>query len=140
MKPEITTRTRRSILLVEDELETLELLTSVATRRFPNIVIHTAMNARKALELFRTFLPEIVITDINMPDMCGAQMAAKIRAIEPRTKVIVITGDTGKLALETIDGGGIEVDCYMAKPVRLKDLFAAIEQCSIRNYTRPETG
>jgi len=118
-----------SILLVEDEKVNLELLSAILTKKFPDVALHTAINGRKGLELFKAHTPGIVITDINMPEMGGAQMAEKIRAIKPETKFIVITGDSGKLALGDAAEKGLGIDHFIAKPVRFPDLFAAIEQC-----------
>jgi YesN/AraC family two-component response regulator len=58
-----------SILIVEDEPGTLELLTAIITMKYPDLVLHTAGNGRIGLELFKTYTPDIVVTDINMPEM-----------------------------------------------------------------------
>lgn len=58
-------------------------------------MLYTAANGRLGLELFKTHTSDIVITDINMPVMCGMQMSENIRAIKPETKIIAITGKSG---------------------------------------------
>lgn len=118
-----------SILLVEDVPVTLELLATILPRKFPDIALHTAFNGRTGLEIFKTCLPDIVITDINMPEMDGAQMAERIRKIKPETKLIVITGDTGRLARRDSAGTGFEADRCIVKPVGFEALFSAIEEC-----------
>jgi YesN/AraC family two-component response regulator len=118
-----------SILLVEDEKLTLDLLTKILTRKFPDVPLYTASNGRTGLELFKAHTPDIVITDINMPEMGGMQMVAHIRAIKPGIKFIVLTGDTGKLSLEASVEKGFEIDHYIVKPVDFQELFAAVEQC-----------
>jgi len=118
-----------SILLVEDEVAALELLADIVPRKFPGVALYTATNGRKALELFKAHLPDIVITDINMPEMNGVQMAGEIRAIKPDTKFIVITGDAGKISLESSIGEGFEIDHYIEKPIDFGLLFAGIEEC-----------
>ena len=118
-----------SILLVEDDNTTRDLLGSIITLKFTDVALHTAGNGRTGLELFKTHTPDIVITDINMPEMGGVQMAGKIRAIKPDTKLIVLTGNTEKAALEHADGEGLEIDHYILKPVDFRMLFAAIEKC-----------
>lgn len=117
-----------SILLVEDEVAALKLLADIMPRRFPGVALLTATNGRTALELFRAHLPDIVITDINMPEMNGVQMAAEIRAMKLDTRFIVITGDAGKLLRTSIEDG-FEPDRCMEKPVNLGALFAAVEEC-----------
>jgi len=118
-----------SILLVEDEELTLKPLTTILIKKFPHITLHTAINGKTGLELFKTYMPEIVITDINMPGMDGLQMTGKIRAIKPGTKFIVITSGTKELTLETSVEKEFKIDHYIVKPVSLAALFAAIEHC-----------
>lgn len=126
-----------SILLVEDTNATLELLSIIIPKKYPGVALHTAGNGRTGLEIFKTYTPDIVITDINMPEMGGVQMAVKIRAIKPDTKFIVITGNSGKLALQDSDGKEFEFDHYIVKPVRFEALFVAIEQC-LAEIAQPE--
>lgn len=118
-----------SILLVEDEKDALELLITILTRKFPDVVLYSAMNGRMGLELFKTYTPDIVITDINMPEMSGLQMTDKIRIIKPDTKLIAITGKTGNLVLQDSAEKGVKFVHYIVKPVCFQELFAAIEQC-----------
>jgi YesN/AraC family two-component response regulator len=118
-----------SLLLVEDEEFTLELLVNIITKKYPYVALHTAINGSTGLELFKKHTSDIVITDINMPEMGGVQMAGKIHAIKPDTKFIVLTGDTGKLILRDSDGKVFEIGHYIVKPVGFEALFAAIEQC-----------
>ena len=118
-----------SILLVEDEEATLELLTIILPKKYPGALLHSAYNGRTGLDVFKRHTPDIVITDFNMPEMSGAHMVDEIRAIKPDTKFIVITGDTGQLALEDSAKKGIKFDHFIAKPVVFEALFGAIDQC-----------
>ena len=118
-----------SMLLVEDEEDTLELLAMILPKKFPDALLHTADNGIKGLDLFTTHLPDIVITDFIMPEMSGSHMIDKIRAIKPDTKFIIITGDTGQLAMEESDNKGFEFEHVIEKPVVFQALFTAIEQC-----------
>lgn len=118
-----------SILLVEDEELTLKPLATILIKKFPDIALYTAINGRTGLELFKKHTPDLVITDINMPEMGGVQMADKIRAIKPDTKFIVITSGTGKLVLQDSVEKELKINHYIVKPVSFGVLFAAIEQC-----------
>lgn len=120
--------TSLSILLVEDETKSLDLLVGILRLKFPDVVVHTATNGRNGLESFKKYLPGIVITDINMPDMNGVQMAREICAVKPDTKLIVLTGDSGKIVLERAIGGGVEINDYIEKPIHFGTLFAAVER------------
>jgi|SRR6185369_6883717 len=118
-----------SILLVEDEEAILRLLATMLARKFPGAALYTAINGRTGLELFKSHIPDIVITDIKMPVMGGVQMADKIRAIKPDTKFIILTGDPGKSVHHDSVEKGFGFDHYIMKPVVFGVLFAAIEQC-----------
>lgn len=129
MKPKTNSKPSISILLVEDDKDTLGLLAKMYSIKFPDVVLHTANNGRAGLELFNAHTPDIVITDVNMPEMGGIQMAAKIREIKPEAKIIVLTADTGKATLEDAVENDFEINHYILKPVNFGQLFAAIEQC-----------
>jgi YesN/AraC family two-component response regulator len=118
-----------SALIVEDEKVTLELLAILLASKFPDVAFHTAINGRTGLELFKTHRPDIVITDLIMPEMGGAQMADRIRAIKPDTKFIFISGYTGKLLMEDSVEKEFVCDHFFVKPVCFPDFFAAIELC-----------
>lgn len=118
-----------SILLVEDEEVILQLLVTILAKKFPGFALYTASNGRAGLELFTTHTPDIVITDIKMPEMGGVQMADKIRALKPDTKFIVLSGDQGKFVPQDSVENEFEFALNIVKPVKLGLLFAAIEQC-----------
>jgi YesN/AraC family two-component response regulator len=120
-----------SILVVEDEAITLECLVSTLAKKFPSVTLYKALDGITGLEIFKTHTPDIVITDLNMPEISGVQMADKIRKIKPDAKFIVLTGYgyTDNLALQDSERNAFEIDHYIVKPVDFQELFAAIEQC-----------
>ncbi|MFZ2949039.1 MAG: response regulator [Desulfuromonadaceae bacterium] len=117
-----------TFLLVEDEPGTLELLTTILVMKYPDCELFTATNGKSGLELFNKHMPDIVITDINMPEMSGMQMAGKIRELKPNTQFIILTGNSGKSVLNDTEKSELEFCRLIVKPVIFKDLFAAIEQ------------
>jgi len=121
---ELKTNSRKSfsILFVEDDEVILELQSSMLAMKFPDVMLYTADNGRLGLELFKTHTPDIVITDINMLEMCGVQMSKNIRALTTDTKIIAITGKDS-------DEIRYSFDYVFTKPVDLSQLFAAVEQC-----------
>jgi len=118
-----------SILVVEDEIITLEYLVTTLSKKIPGVGLHKALNGRTGLELFKTHTPGIVITDINMPEMGGVQMAVNIHAMKPDTRFIVLTGNSEKESLKGSTEKGFEFDHYIVKPVIFQELFTAIEKC-----------
>ena len=118
-----------SILIVEDDEDSKAILVAIIDKKYPDLTIHTAKNGKAGLELFKEYLPDIVITDINMPEMNGSQMADKIRAIKTDVSIIVLTADSGKINLDNVVGKGFEINHYILKPLDFNKLFAAIEKC-----------
>lgn len=134
---EIQTNPRKSIsiLSVEDDEVILTLQLSILAVKFPDVMLYTAINGRLGLELFKVYTPDIVLTDINMSEICGVQMSENIRAIKPETKIIAITGKScesrvnGKYSMSNLDGKVVEFDHVIVKPVDLSELCRVIEQC-----------
>lgn len=130
----INDRRTISILLVEDDEVILKLQAAVLAVKFPAVTLYTAVNGRLGLELFRSHTPDIVITDINMAEMCGVQMSDTIRSIRPETTIIAITGkscesgECGKYLLHNSAGEMVEFDHVIVKPVDLSELYSIIEQ------------
>jgi response regulator RpfG family c-di-GMP phosphodiesterase len=71
-----------SLLFVEDDASTRELVTRLLEKNGFNCIV--AENGREGLELYRTHLPEIVLSDIMMPVMSGLEMARASGTISPR--------------------------------------------------------
>lgn len=111
-----------SVLYVEDEPVTRNTITAMLERQIRTV--YQAGDGRAGLEVFKARNPEVVVTDIRMPVMSGLDMAREIRALAPRTHIIVTTAhnDT-EFFLDAIDIG---IDQYVLKPIDRDRLFAAI--------------
>ena len=120
-------QTPRSILIVEDDHAAIEILSMMIKKKFPDFEIHSAEDGVKGVESFKRFRPDIVLTDVNMPEMNGMDMAAEIRSMEPATKFIVLTAYNDPAFFEKFKEIGFVA--YILKPIEFKKLFAAIEKC-----------
>jgi YesN/AraC family two-component response regulator len=118
-----------SLLLVEDDSLVCKSIGRMISKEFPGIRVFTAENGRIGLDVFKEHTPEIVITDINMPDMDGIEMASEIKKLKSDTKFIVLTGYSDRARFERFREIGFEE--YMIKPVDFEILFAAIEKCRV---------
>ncbi len=115
------------MLVVEDDTEALAVLKLMITKKFPEAAIAAAENGRAGLELFKKRAADIVITDVNMPEMDGIDMAAAIKSTKADTKFIVLTAYNEKRFFEKFSEIGFSA--YLLKPIEFKKLFAAIEKC-----------
>ena len=73
---------RFSILIVENEPISRQLLTSALSRKYPDIRLLLAGNGAAGLKMFKDQQPDMVISDYNMPIMTGLQMVSEIRTFD----------------------------------------------------------
>lgn len=126
-----------SLLYVEDDPCTREIVTSIIARRLPGMVLHAAENGEAGLALFKRHRPDIVLTDISMPVMDGMQMAFNIRSIDPCANIIAVTAkDETRYLLDAIEAG---VSRYLLKPLEFGKLFEAIDDCVARVALQRQT-
>ena len=111
------------VLYVEDEDEVRELAAKYLHRRVPNLIV--AGSGEEALELSEGKNIDILVTDINMKTIDGAELAMRIKENNPSCYIIFSTAysNTDRL-MQAID---IKVDKYMVKPVDWKELVKTIE-------------
>jgi YesN/AraC family two-component response regulator len=129
METQLNTKTVLSMMIVEDETSALQLLSEVLVVMYPDITLYSAINGKIGLELFKTHLPDIVITDINMPEISGNQLAANINRIKANTQIIAITGKSCNI--NTVDISS-KFHHIIEKPINFQELFTVIDQCKIK--------
>jgi CheY-like chemotaxis protein len=78
------------ILVIDDEQGIRNLLDTLLSRKGYDVVL--AASGRKGLELFRRERPDVVVLDLNMPEMGGVAVLQQIRTLKPEQLVIVLTG------------------------------------------------
>ena len=104
----------RKVLVVDDDAVVGKSFNRVLTRDKGYVVI-TAQNGDEALEKMRTQKYDLVFTDIKMPGMDGVELAARVKASQPWTPVVIITG-YGTTANEA-RAKEVGVSDFMRKPL-----------------------
>jgi YesN/AraC family two-component response regulator len=120
-------KSRLSILVVDDYKSACDTIGLLIAAKFPSATIYKAGNGRIGLDLFTEYLPDIVITDINMPEMDGIEMATVIKSVKSDTHFIVITANSDEELLEKFNEIGCED--FIIKPIKFNRMFAAIGKC-----------
>jgi DNA-binding NtrC family response regulator len=113
------------ILLVDDEPRILEALTPTLTQKY---LVKTAPSGSVALDILRTTpAVAVIISDMRMPSMNGAQFLSASRQIVPNARRILLTGYADvPTALAAVNEGGI---CrFLTKPCPVEEIVEAIEE------------
>jgi CheY-like chemotaxis protein len=122
-----TSRRQLRILLVDDDLMVLYPLRNILEE--DGHLVTTAASGQEAVDIFAEALARgtpvsVVITDLAMPDVGGRKVAALIKALSPRTPVILLTGWGDHLLAEQAVPPC--VDRMLSKPPHLGELRAAL--------------
>ena len=108
------------ILLVDDEPGLVELQ-EIFLKRI-GYSITTSTDSIEAFNLFRAAPHDfdLVVTDMAMPNMTGAKLTEKIKALNPELPVILCTGFSEQINAKT--AGDLSIEAFLMKPVRMKKL------------------
>ena len=79
------------ILIAEDQAMVAGALAALLAIERDIEVVATARNGREALDLIRTLKPDVLLTDIEMPEMTGLDLAAAVRLEQVVPKVVILT-------------------------------------------------
>jgi CheY-like chemotaxis protein len=87
-----------------------------------------AQNGREALELYEPHRFDLVITDYDMPEMPGDELACQIKQRDPAQPILMVSS-----LADTLAGSSLAVDGILAKPFRSGELRHAVAEltCSL---------
>jgi len=115
-----------NILLVEDELKLAQLLKSAIGDNFASFFIEN--NGKSGIERYLKLAPDLVITDITMPELNGLEMAKELKKINPDVPIIILSAYSEKeKLLSAIDVGVMK---YFIKPFDPDELLEYIKEIS----------
>jgi PAS domain S-box-containing protein len=114
------------VLLVEDDDDSRKLLGTMLKRYGARVT--STKSAAEALAVFEGELPDVLISDIGMPDQDGYELMRKLRALPPqrggKTPAIALTGYASRKDRERALNTGYQQ--HMAKPIEQADMIKAI--------------
>ena len=130
--PRSSNKKQDSILVVEDNRDLLSYLESELSQNFN---IATALNGKAALEKLKTFKPDLIISDIMMPEMDGRQLYLKIAKTPEYEEIpflFLTARDSVDEKLHALQEGVVD---YISKPFSIEELTAKAAAIinSIRN-------
>lgn len=115
------------ILIVDDRKEMLEVIEEVVKMRGDKVVAK-ASTGEQAVEMYEQAKPDLVLMDILLPDISGAEATKKIMEKDSTAKILAISA----FNKERLEKDCLEAGCkaFLAKPFSIQELYDAMEQTS----------
>lgn len=127
----------QKILVIDDDTVILEVLENYLARE--GFAVLVAETGRTGIKLFDEYTPELVLTDLAMPDPDGLAVLRHVKTRRPETLAIIMTGQGDEhTALQVLGLGGTD---YFTKPLNLKALgttlhhYASVLKDSLTDMT-----
>ena len=122
----MNTRSYKYIVVEDEYLIRKNLVKKIEQLHLPLFFTADASNGKDALDIIEKNYPEIVITDIKMPEMDGLTLAHRIHDQYPNTKVIILSGyDDFSYMQDALRTGVFD---YLLKPVRKESLLEMLKR------------
>ena len=125
--------TPKRILVIDDEYQITRVLKrSLGAHRYD---VRTAADGDSGLDLFRDFHPDLVITDLSMPEMNGIEVCRAIRKSSEIPIIVLSVRGEERVTVEALDAGA---DDYITKPFGMNELLARV-RASLRRSPEEST-
>lgn len=113
----------KRILIVDDEVDIASSIQYVLKQEgFSTLLAH---DGRKAIEIYETQKPDLMILDLMMPGLDGYEVCKRVRTADAQTPILMLTARTSEI--DTVVGLELGANDYIAKPVRLRELVARVK-------------
>jgi two-component system KDP operon response regulator KdpE len=123
--------TPQNILVVDDESQITRVLRTTLSGH--GYLVRTAGDGDEALEVMRQWSPDLVITDLSMPNMGGLELCRRIRSKSAVPIIVLSVRGEEKPKVEALDSGA---DDYVTKPFNMNELVARV-RAGLRRASRP---
>jgi len=121
---------KQRILVVDDEPQiTLVLRSGLAKHDYE---VRVAAEGEAALDLFRAWTPDLVITDLSMPNVDGVELCRRLRAISGVPIIVLSVKGEESAKIEALDAGA---DDFVTKPFSMGELRARVRAALRRALT-----
>lgn len=116
------------VLVVDDDNDTVDVFCEYLGIKGID-VIGRAHNGREAVELYEELRPDVVLSDVMMPDFDGYYGLQKILEFDPKAKVIMVTA-SAKSDAERIKMKSMGASAVIYKPYEIDDVIKTIDKIS----------
>lgn len=114
------------VLIVEDHDTLRAQLAGHLTSQ--GLMVQTAVNGRKALEVMQTYRPKVMVTDIYMPEMEGLELIRLTRNLWSDLKIIAMSGGSRLCGSYLPEAARFGADATLSKPFKRADLAALVSE------------
>jgi PAS domain S-box-containing protein len=117
-----------TILYIEDNLQNAELVKEIIDIHHPEIRLTISMSGNQGIKLAQENLPDLILLDLNLPDIAGSEVLAKLQE-DDRTKlipVVVITADATPQQIEKLMTAGAKD--YLTKPLDIPMFLQVVDE------------
>jgi two-component system, OmpR family, KDP operon response regulator KdpE len=123
---------KRRILIVDDESQITRVLRrGLITHGYD---VRVAADGESALETFNDWTPDLVVTDLSMPNMDGLELCRKLRLVSQLPIIVLSVRGEERIKVEALDAGA---DDYVMKPFGMDELLARI-RAALRRVPEPQ--
>src|SRR5205809_1292352 len=112
---------KQRILIVDDERQITRVLSRGLTAK--GYDVHVAADGEAALQTFGDWHPDLIITDLSMPNMNGLELCRRLRAFSEVPIIVLSVKGEERSKVEALDAGA---DDYVTKPFGIDELLARI--------------
>ncbi len=116
----------RTLLYVDDNPADLKLVEQIIARR-PDLRLLTAVNGNSGIELARASRPEVILMDINLPDISGFKALAILRSDPATAHIPTIALSINAVPLNVESGLEAGFFRYMSKPIKVDEFMAMLD-------------
>jgi signal transduction histidine kinase/response regulator RpfG family c-di-GMP phosphodiesterase len=109
------------VILAEDNPVNMLLCKSLLKKLLPNVEIYPCENGSKAIEIFKTNKPDLVLMDIQMPELNGYDATIQIRQLENGTEIPIIALTAGTIQGDKEKAITAGMNDYLAKPINITE-------------------
>ena len=120
-QPAVGDEKRRKILVVDDEPQITRVLKTALSSR--GYAIRTASDGDEAVQVMKEWSPDLVITDLRMPNMDGLALCRHVRTKSAVPLIVLSVKGEEKIKVEALDAGA---DDYVTKPFNMNELLARV--------------
>ena len=113
----------KKILIIDDEKDIVDLLSGFLNQR--GYAVAVAMDGEEGLNKFDTENPDIVLSDIKMPNKDGFQFLKEVRASRKWVPIIIISAMDDPASV--LKGYDFQADFYLSKPIDLNETLRSVE-------------